>query len=90
MGVVILGKSSMSELAFGLHDTQNSVIEQYTRNPHRPKAHAPRSGPTTVRLIQAMWRTLPGVASVASPSRIMPRPATSTCLMPAGASSGLS
>jgi Asp-tRNA(Asn)/Glu-tRNA(Gln) amidotransferase A subunit family amidase len=33
-GAVILGKSSMSELAFGLYDTQNSVIDGYTRNPY--------------------------------------------------------
>ena len=33
-GAIILGKSSMSEFAWGTYDTQNSVIEGYTRNPY--------------------------------------------------------
>ncbi len=33
-GAVILGKSSMSEFAWGTYDTQNSVIDGYTRNPY--------------------------------------------------------
>ncbi len=33
-GAVILGKSSMSEFAWGTYDTQNSIIEGYTRNPY--------------------------------------------------------
>jgi Asp-tRNA(Asn)/Glu-tRNA(Gln) amidotransferase A subunit family amidase len=33
-GAIILGKSSMSEFAWGTYDTQNSVIDGYTRNPY--------------------------------------------------------
>ena len=33
-GAIIIGKSSMSEFAWGTYDTQNSVIEGYTRNPY--------------------------------------------------------
>lgn len=33
-GAIILGKSSMSEFAWGTYDTQNSVVEGYTRNPY--------------------------------------------------------
>ncbi len=33
-GAIVLGKSSMSEFAWGTYDTQNSVIEGYTRNPY--------------------------------------------------------
>ena len=33
-GAVILGKSSMSEFAWGMHDTENSVIQGPTRNPY--------------------------------------------------------
>lgn len=34
-GAIILGKSSMSEFAWGTHDTENSVIEGPTRNPYQ-------------------------------------------------------
>ena len=48
-GAVILGKSSMSEFAFGLYDTENSVIEGYTRNPyHLDYASGGSSGGTGV------------------------------------------
>ena len=33
-GAIILGKSSMSEFAWGMHDTENSVIQGPTRNPY--------------------------------------------------------
>lgn len=33
-GAIILGKSSMSEFAWGTYDTQNSVVEGYTCNPY--------------------------------------------------------
>ena len=33
-GAIILGKSSMSEFAWGTHDTENSVIEGPSRNPY--------------------------------------------------------
>ena len=35
-GAVILGKSSMSEFAWGTYDTENSIIDGFTRNPYNP------------------------------------------------------
>ena len=50
-GAVILGKSSMSEFAFGLHDTENSMIEGYTRNPyHLDYASGGSSGGSAVAI----------------------------------------
>jgi amidase len=35
-GAVVLGKTSMSEFAWGTYDTENSIVDGYTRNPYQP------------------------------------------------------
>ena len=48
-GAMILGKSSMSEFAWGTYDTENSIIFGYTRNPyHLDYASGGSSGGTGV------------------------------------------
>ena len=48
-GAIILGKSSMSEFAWGTYDTENSLISGYTRNPyHLDYASGGSSGGTGV------------------------------------------
>ena len=54
-GAIVVGKSNMSEFAFGTYDTESSVLEGPTRNPHQPRFATGGSSGGTAAAIAAQY-----------------------------------